>query len=35
MIERVKKTWNDLSKKGKLIVVVILVMIGMVIYGQF
>jgi len=35
MIERVKKTWNDLSKKGKLFVVVILIIIGMFIYGQF
>ena len=35
MIERVKKTWKDLSKKGKLIVLIVLVMIGMVIYGQF
>jgi len=35
MIERLKKTWKDLSKTGKLVVLVILVMIGMVIYGQF
>jgi cell division protein FtsL len=35
MIERLKEQWKDLSKRGKIIIGVIIIIIAMLIYGMF
>tara|TARA_R110002074_G_scaffold6258_1_gene29010 strand:+ start:1293 stop:1400 length:108 start_codon:yes stop_codon:yes gene_type:complete len=35
MIDKLKETWNGLTKRGKLLVVAVVVIIAVIAYGQF
>ena len=35
MMDKLKETWNGLSKRGKLLAVAVVVIIAVIAYGQF